>query len=191
MGVFISAVADNVSTTTTTTKTARLIVTPATTRRGLYDARLDGGCVLATASRQPFLDAARRLLDLGHDPTTVMVMGHAGSDADCLTAQIGTAAKLRVKEDRSGPRFVPWEPIPRRVEALASAKATRVTRAARDHASEPNARPGAAVAAPFPRDHTAAERQRRYCQRRRNGQTVTHRGAERGVTSNIKKDASG
>ena len=49
-------------------------------------------------------------------------MRHAGSDTDALTAQIGAAAKLRVKEDRKGPRFVPWEPFPRRVEALGAQK---------------------------------------------------------------------
>jgi hypothetical protein len=196
MGVFNSVVVD---------MSARIIVTPTARRPGLYDARLDGRCVLVTASRQPFVDAARRLTDLGHDPTTVLVMRHCGSDADCLTAQIGAAAKLRVKEDRRGPRFVQWEPISRRVEALASAKAKRVTRAARDHANGPSARPGAAVATqslPIPAptssrpvrqrtDRTGAERQRRYLERSRNGETVTHHSAERGVTSNTKKDASG
>jgi hypothetical protein len=188
MGVFISVVAHDMS--TTTTKTASIIVTPNAGRRGLYDARLDGGCVLVTASRQPFVDAARRLTGLGHDPMTVLVMRHAGSDIDCLTAQISAAAKMRVKEDRGGPRFVPWEP-PRRVEALASAKAKRVTRAARDHANEPSARPGAAVTAQFSPDRTAAERRRRCCRHRPDSQTVTHRGAKRGVTSNIEMDANG
>jgi hypothetical protein len=168
----------------TTTKSARIIVTPAERRPGHFDARLQDGCVIGRASKQPFLDAARRLIDLGYNPTTVLVMRHAGSDTDCLTAQIGVAAKLRVKQDRNGPRFVPYEPISRRVKALASAKAKRVTRAARAHASEPSARPGAAVA-----NRTAVER-RRCCQRSRK-QTTTHRGAEHCVTSNIQKDASG
>jgi hypothetical protein len=119
--------------------------------RGRFSARLaDGGRAIVRLSRQPFLDAARRLFDLGYDPTTLLVMRHLGSDTDCLTAQIGAAAKLRVKEDRRGPRFVQWEPISRRVEALVSAKAKRVTRAARDHANEPSARPGATVAIRFP-----------------------------------------
>jgi hypothetical protein len=95
----ISVVADNIS--TTTTNTARIIVTPNAKRPGLYDACLDYGGVLIIASRQPFLDAARRPLDLGYDPTIVLVMEHG-----CLTAQMGAAAKLRVKEDRRGPRFV-------------------------------------------------------------------------------------
>ena len=95
---------------------------------GCFAARLGDGLVLVSASKQPFVDAARRLIDLGYAPTTMLVMRHAGSDTDCLTAQIGAAAKIRVKEDRCGPRFVPWEPISRRVEALASAKAKRVAR---------------------------------------------------------------
>ena len=120
--------------------------------RGRFSARLaDGGQVIVRSSRQPFLDAARRLIDLGYEPTTVLVMRHAGSDIDCLTAQIGAAAKLRVKEpDRGRLQFVEWEPITRRVEALARAKAKRVTGAARDQANEPSTRPGAAAATQFP-----------------------------------------
>src|SRR5262245_20092394 len=111
MGVFSSVAADKMS--TTPTKTARIIVTPNAGprgRRGYFDASLGDGRVIARASRQPFVDAARRLLDLGYDPASVLSTGG-------LTAQIGVAAKLRVKEDRNGPRFVPWEPISRRVEA--------------------------------------------------------------------------
>jgi len=112
-------------------------------RQGYFDARLGDGRVLGKPSKQPFVDAARRLLDLGNDPTTVLVMRHAGSDTDCMTAQIGVAAKLRVKEDRRGPRFIKWEPISRRVEALVSAKAKKASRVASAHANEPSARPGA------------------------------------------------
>jgi hypothetical protein len=128
-------------------------------------------------------------------------MRHHGSDTDCLTAPIGAAAKLRVKEDRRGPRFVSWEPISRQVEALARAKAKRVPGIAPRDANEPSPRPGAAVATQFPpiapksvrpvkrrTDRTTAER-RRYRERRRN-ETVTHRSAEGGITSNIKNDAS-
>src|SRR5262249_13046270 len=105
-------------------------------RRGYFDASLADGRVIVRASRQPFLDAARRLLDLGYDPTRVLSSGG-------LTAQIGVAAKLRVKEDRNGPRFVPYEPISRRVKALASGKAKRAARIATAEAKEPSGRPGA------------------------------------------------
>jgi hypothetical protein len=106
------------------TPSAAKTVTP-TSKRGHYVARLEDGRVLGKPSKQPLLDAARELLGLGYEPTTVLVMRHAGSDTDSLTCQIGPAAKLRVKEDRGGPRFVAWEPIPRRVEALASERAER------------------------------------------------------------------
>jgi hypothetical protein len=109
-------------------------------RRGYFDASLADGRVIVRASRQPFLDAARRLLDLGHDPADLLIDGG-------LTAQIGAAAKLTVREDRNGPRCVPWEPISRRVKALASAKAKRAARIATAEANEPSLRPGARVRA--------------------------------------------
>jgi hypothetical protein len=135
----------------TTCKTQLTItVTPTAKRSGRYDARLGDGRVLVTASKQPFVDAARRLIELGYEPTTVLVMRHAGSD-NCLTAQIGAAAKLRVKEpDRGRLQFVGWEPITRRVEALASAKAKKAAGASSDRADEPSPRPGAAAATQFP-----------------------------------------
>jgi len=129
--------------------TAILIIIEPVGYRGRFSARLDDGSVLVTASKQPFVDAARRLVGLGYDPTTVLVMRHTGSDTDALTGRIGAAAKLRVKEGKGRPRFVAFDP-PRRVEALASAKAKRVTGAARDQANEPSTRPGAAAATQFP-----------------------------------------
>jgi hypothetical protein len=129
--------------------TAILIIIEPVGYRGRFSARLDDGSVLVTASRQPFVDAARRLVGLGYDPTTVLVMRHTGSDTDALTGRIGAAAKLRVKEGKGRPRFVAFDP-PRRVEALASAKAKRVSGAARDQANEPSTRPGAAAATQSP-----------------------------------------
>jgi hypothetical protein len=129
----------------TTCKTQLTItVTPTAKRSGRYDARLGDGRVLVTASKQPFVDAARRLIELGYEPTTVLVMRHAGSDNDCLTAQIGAAA------DRGRLQFVGWEPITRRVEALASAKAKKAAGASSDRADEPSPRPGAPAATQFP-----------------------------------------
>ena len=129
------------------TNAITITVRPIVRRPGLYDACLDGGYVIVTASRQLLFDSARRLLDLGYDPTTVLVMRHAESDADCLTAQIGAAAKRRVKEDRSQFRFVPRQPIFRRVDALVSAKANRAVGAAHNHANKPSTRPGAVLRA--------------------------------------------
>jgi hypothetical protein len=134
-------------------ETMMIIVTPTAGpcgRRGYFDATMADGRALVRASRQPFLDAARQLLGLGYDPGTVLVMRHAGSDTDCLTAQIGAAAKLSVKEDRNRPRFVPYEPISCRVEAFASAKAKRIAKLATAETNEPSVRPGAVVAPQFP-----------------------------------------
>jgi hypothetical protein len=47
-----------------------IIVTPTARRPGRFDARLGDGRVLVIASKQPFVDAARRLIDFGYDPTT-------------------------------------------------------------------------------------------------------------------------
>ena len=58
------------------------------------------------------MDSARRLLDLGHDPSAKLVMRHAGSDVDSLRATVDAAAKLTVKEDDSVPRFRRWKPSP-------------------------------------------------------------------------------
>ena len=124
---------------------AMITVTPTPgpgARRGYFDASLGDGRLLVRASRQPFLDAARQLLGLGYDPAAVLSSGG-------LTAQIGVAAKLRVKEDRNGPRFVLWEPFPRRVKALASGKAKRAARVATAEANQPNVGPGAAAATEF------------------------------------------
>ena len=132
------------------TNMVMIIITPTEGlrgRRGHFDASLDDGHVLVRASRHPLVDAARRLIDLGYEPTTVLVMRHAGSDTNCLTAQIGVAAKLRVKEDRNGPRFALWEPFPRRVGAWVREKAEGIGGSAPDQSDEPSAPSGATVRA--------------------------------------------
>jgi len=78
-----------------------IIVSPA--GRGNFVAHLDGR-QLCSATRSPFLSAARQLLSEGVDPGTKIIMRHVVSDTDCLTSTIGKAAKLCVLEDR-GPRF--------------------------------------------------------------------------------------
>jgi hypothetical protein len=181
-----------------TTKTLTMIVTPTAGRPGRYDARLSDGSVVGDPSKQPFVDMARRLFALGYDPTTVLVMRHAGSDIDALTGRIGAAAKLRVKEGKGRPRFVAWDP-PRRVEALASARAERVTRVADPPTSEPHVRPGAEArtfsasagkvpTAPFKQQTVGAVSDRQRHQRERKGNAVTNRNPG---TSKIKNEASG
>jgi hypothetical protein len=72
---------------------------------GLFEARL--GDRLLCMSRQPFLTAARVLVSEGHDPDSVLVMRHTGSNADALSAKLGVAARLTVNETK--PAFERWK----------------------------------------------------------------------------------
>jgi hypothetical protein len=90
-------------------KSVELVVSPLG-GPGHFRARL-GHRELVT-SRQPFLDSARVLLGEGCDPTTVLVMRHAGSKTISLRATIGAAAKLTVAEgELDPPRFRVWKPF--------------------------------------------------------------------------------
>ena len=66
------------------------------------------------SSGQPFLDAARVMLDEGlatHQDW--LIMRRASSGTDCLSASVAEAAKLSVEERRDGrgPVFLPWKPF--------------------------------------------------------------------------------
>jgi hypothetical protein len=79
---------------------------------GKFNARL-GDRVLVAASRQPLLDGARALLELGYDLNATVVMRHAGSTIDSLRTKIGDAARLTVEECSDGrPRFRSFRPRP-------------------------------------------------------------------------------
>jgi len=80
-------------------------------RTGRYVARLGEKGRVLCISTKPFLDAARRLMDLGFDPSATLVMHHAGSETECLRSTIGAAATLTVEDTQYGPRFRPWKPI--------------------------------------------------------------------------------
>ena len=84
---------------------------------GRFEARLDGR--LLCRSRQPLLDAARILLAEGCDPDERIVMRHAGSTVDALSAKVGVAAGLTVSESHGPPRFVRWQPFHRFQDAPA------------------------------------------------------------------------
>ena len=77
-------------------------------RCGLFSGALTTGEIIVRRSRTPFLDAARSLLNRGYEPTTILHMINNGIPS--LRSPIGQAAKLRVKEDRKGACFAPWEP---------------------------------------------------------------------------------
>jgi hypothetical protein len=81
-----------------------IVVAPIVCSPGHFVAKLaSNGDVLVASSRIPFLDAARRLLELGHMADTILVMKHGQTES--LRATIGTAAALTVKETENGPAF--------------------------------------------------------------------------------------
>jgi hypothetical protein len=79
-------------------------------KRGKFIATLEDGEVLLESTDQPLLDCARVLLERGISPDTRVHMRNGG--APSLTATVGKAAKLTVKETKVGPRFVSWAPFP-------------------------------------------------------------------------------
>jgi hypothetical protein len=83
-------------------------------RRGqLFDGAFDGDPVIRR-SPHPLLDIARALLAAGVDPTTPIAMRHAGANCDALTATVGAAAKLTVREGDGRPQLRHWKPHFRR-----------------------------------------------------------------------------
>lgn len=103
--------------------TTILIVTPSrnpdgtrayTTRGALFDGKVNDRTIV-TRSTQPLLDAARVLLADGVEPSTRIVMRHAGSMVDALISTIGAAAKLTVEEGERAPTFRPWKAGPHAV----------------------------------------------------------------------------
>jgi hypothetical protein len=88
--------------------TVTIIVAPIASSPGRFMAKLaNEGDVLVRSSRTPFLDAARRLLELGYPVDAVLVMRHARSAVESLRAKIGKAAALTVTTAGSGrPIFV-------------------------------------------------------------------------------------
>ena len=53
-----------------------------------------------------------QLIAEGYDSRAILVLWHAGSDEDCLRANLGTAASLTVEETKYGPRLRLWKPMP-------------------------------------------------------------------------------
>ena len=78
--------------------TLTLIINPAPQGAGRYEAHLDNDDRVLCVSTRPFFDAARVLIANGYDPNTEITLRHAGSNADSLSARLGTAASLTVEE---------------------------------------------------------------------------------------------
>jgi hypothetical protein len=95
---------DIVSKADSNRQTVTIIIAPIASSPGHFVAKLaSNGDTLVASSRMPLLDAARRLLALGHPTDTMLVMKHG--QAESLRATIGKGAALAVKETENGPAF--------------------------------------------------------------------------------------
>jgi hypothetical protein len=83
-----------------------ITVTP-NARNGRYRAYIKAEEEPLCASRQPFLDSARKLLARGHDPQMMLIMGWAGEKDWALRSSLGVAAKLTVDEHNG--TFANWK----------------------------------------------------------------------------------
>jgi hypothetical protein len=87
-----------------------IIMLKAGRRAGQSSASLPDGTVLVQASRQPFLEPARVLLNLGYPPELWLEGWRPGAAEFALRARLGIAAGLTVDETRtvfaSGSRFL-------------------------------------------------------------------------------------
>ena len=88
-----------------------IVLSPALSSGGRFEARLDGDDRVLCISRTPFFDAARELVADGYDPNLTLIVRHAGSDADSLSGLLRTAASLSVEETNYGPKLRRWKPF--------------------------------------------------------------------------------
>ena len=79
-----------------------VLITAVPLGAGRFETRCARQLIVAS-TREPLLDGSRALLAAGHDPDTIAVMRHAGSDVDALAARIGMAAQFYVEESAHGP----------------------------------------------------------------------------------------
>jgi hypothetical protein len=79
-----------------------------------FDVSLDD-VQLVKSSAQPICNAARVLHRLGYSDACRLIAWHEGSDHHAISGRLGFWRKRRIREDRGLPRYVAWEPLPRRV----------------------------------------------------------------------------
>jgi hypothetical protein len=91
----------------------RLVVILEPRGRERFDASFEGSRIVI-ASRQAITDAARVLYGRGYSDDCTLVARHGAADHDAIQGPLGVWRKLRVREDRGGPRFVAWEAFPAR-----------------------------------------------------------------------------
>jgi hypothetical protein len=88
-----------------------ILVSPAPSGIGRFEARLDGDDRVLCVSRTPFFDTARELVAAGYDPNLTLILRRATSDTDDLWANLGTAASLTIEETDYGPKLRRWKPF--------------------------------------------------------------------------------
>lgn len=86
-----------------------VVITPA--GRSRFACSLDGEDIGTTDT--PLYDAARVLMDRGHDPNAIVATRHAGSATIAMFGRIGRLSGLTVSEPASGGiRVVRHRPMP-------------------------------------------------------------------------------
>jgi len=90
------------------TPSTLLIIIAPTGRTGSFSATI-GTSTLVKNSRQPHCDAARVLHRRGHPDDTLLISKREGSDHESMRGPLGLWRKLRVREDKDGPRFAKYE----------------------------------------------------------------------------------
>ena len=71
-----------------------IVIAPAGGQRQADVFTAHWGDILLATSRTPFFDGARKLLEIGAEPTDLLIMRHQGSSTPSLRARIAVAAKL-------------------------------------------------------------------------------------------------
>ena len=84
---------------------------------GRFDVLFIGNRIVQ-ASYQPICDAGRILHQRGYDDDLVLVVWHRGANYEAIRGPLGVWRRLRVREDRGGPRFARWQPFPSRPVAV-------------------------------------------------------------------------
>jgi hypothetical protein len=84
--------------------------------RSRFDVSL-GETQIVKSSTQPIRDAARVHHRLGYTDGRRLIVWYEGSDHHAIRGRLGYRRRRRVREDRGLPRYVAWEPRPRRLGA--------------------------------------------------------------------------
>jgi hypothetical protein len=88
-----------------------IVLSPALSGSGRFEARLQGDDRVLCLSRIPFFDSARELIAAGYDPDLDLSVRHAGSNTEILKAKLETAASLTIEGTMFGPKLRPLEAL--------------------------------------------------------------------------------